>query len=166
MQVKITKRQIDALAPGSIIADEEVKGFVARRLRTGAVSYGFRYRDKKTGKQRWIGLGLHGSITPDQARNLAKKRAGEVADARDPAGERDATRAEAVKAKLAEVNTVNAVLDNFSKGVRSRVRRLAQCRPSRAGVQSVCTSSDRRQINLRPSAFRHQNYASPRRREL
>ncbi len=115
MQVKITKRQIDALAPGSIIADEEVKGFVARRLRTGAVSYGFRYRDKKTGKQRWIGLGLHGSITPDQARNLAKKRAGEVADARDPAGERDATRAEAVKAKLAEVNTVNAVLDNFLK---------------------------------------------------
>ncbi len=115
MQVKITKRQIDALAPGSIIADEEVKGFVARRLRTGAVSYGFRYRDKKTGKQRWIGLGLHGSITPDQARNLAKKRAGEVADARDPAGERDATRAEAVKAKLAEANTVNAVLDNFLK---------------------------------------------------
>jgi hypothetical protein len=50
---------------------------------------------------------------PDQARNLAKKRAGEVADARDPAAELEATRAEAVKAKLAEANTVNAVLDNF-----------------------------------------------------
>ena len=32
--------------------------------------------------------GLHGSITADQARALAKKRAGEVADSRDPAEER------------------------------------------------------------------------------
>jgi integrase len=115
MRVKITKRGVDSLAPGSILADEEVRGFVARKLPSGAVTYGFRYRDKKSGRQRWIGLGLHGSITPDQARNLAKKRAGEVADARDPAAELEATRAEAVKAKLAEVNTVNAVLDNFLK---------------------------------------------------
>jgi hypothetical protein len=115
MRVKITKREVDSLVLGSIIADEEVRGFVARKLLSGAVTYGFRYRDKKSGRQRWIGLGLHGSITPDQARNLAKKRAGEVADARDPAAEREATRAEAVKAKLAEVNTVNAVLDNFLK---------------------------------------------------
>ncbi len=113
MRVKITKREVDALKPGCIVADDEVRGFVARRLPSGAVTYGFRYRDKKSGRQRWIGLGLHGSITPDQARNLAKKRAGEVADARDPAAELEATRAEAVKAKLAEANTVNAVLDNF-----------------------------------------------------
>jgi hypothetical protein len=115
MRVKITKREVDSLLPGGIIADEEVRGFVARKLLSGAVTYGFRYRDKKSGRQRWIGLGLHGSITPDQARNLAKKRAGEVADARDPIAEREATRAEVVKAKLAEVNTVNAVLDNFLK---------------------------------------------------
>jgi integrase len=111
--MKINKRQVDALEPGSIIADEEVKGFVARKLSSGAVSYGFRYRDKKTGTQRWIGLGLHGTITADQARNLAKKRAGEVADARDPAAERDASREEAAKAKRAETNTVNAILDAF-----------------------------------------------------
>ena len=30
-----------------------------------------------------MALGLHGSVTPEQAQNLAKKRAGEVADARD-----------------------------------------------------------------------------------
>jgi integrase len=113
MRTKITKRQVDALLPGCIIADEEVKGFVARRMRSGAVTYGFRYRDKKTNKQRWIALGLHGSITPEEARNLAKKRAGEVADARDPAAELEATRAEAARAKRAEVNTVNAVLDRF-----------------------------------------------------
>jgi hypothetical protein len=103
MRVKITKRAVDSLAPGSIIADEEVRGVVARKLPSGAVTYGFRYRDKKSGRQRWIGLGLHGSITPDQARNLARKRAGEVADARDPVAELEAVRAEAVKAKHAEV---------------------------------------------------------------
>src|SRR5258708_1914137 len=113
MRVKSTKREVDSLAPGSIIADEEVRGFVARKLPSGAVTYGFRYRDKKSGRQRWIGLGLHGSITPDQARNLAKKRAGEVADARDPAAERELARAEAARAKLAVANTVNVVLDSF-----------------------------------------------------
>jgi integrase len=113
MRVKITKRQIDALDPGSIIADDEVRGFVARKLVSGAVTYGFRYRDKTTNKQRWIGLGLHGSVTAEQARNLAKKRAGEFADARDPAAELEATRAEAAMAKLAVTNTVNVVLDGF-----------------------------------------------------
>jgi integrase len=113
MRVKITKRQIDILTSGAILADEEVRGFVVRKLATGAVTYGFRYRDKTTGKQRWIGLGLHGSITPDQARILAKKRAGEVADGRDPAGEQEATREQQAKTQVAEANTVNAVLDNF-----------------------------------------------------
>jgi integrase len=113
MRVKITKRQIDILTSGAILADEEVRGFVARKLSTGAVTYGFRYRDKTTGKQRWIGLGLHGSITPDQARILAKKRAGEVADGRDPAGEQEATREQQAKTQVAEANTVNAVLDDF-----------------------------------------------------
>jgi integrase len=113
MRGKITKRQIDVMTNGAILADEEVRGFVARKLSTGAVTYGFRYRDKTTGKQRWIGLGLHGSITPDQARTLAKKRAGEVADRRDPAAEQEAAREQLAKAKVAEANTVNAVLDDF-----------------------------------------------------
>jgi hypothetical protein len=59
MRVKITKRQIDALTSGGILADEEVRGFVARKLPTRAVTYGCRYRDKTTGKQRWI-LALFG----------------------------------------------------------------------------------------------------------
>jgi integrase len=115
MRAKITKRQVDMLIPGAIVADEEVRGFVVRKLSTGAVTYGFRYRDKTTGKQRWIGLGLHGSITPDQARILAKKRAGEVADGRDPAGEQEATREQQANAQVAEANTVNALLDDFMR---------------------------------------------------
>ena len=84
MQKKISKSAVDALRVGEIIADSNPVGFVARRLNSGAVTYGFRYRDKQTGRQRWIGLGLHGDITPDQARKKALKVAGEVKDGGEP----------------------------------------------------------------------------------
>jgi hypothetical protein len=105
MKAKITKRSVDALRLGDSIADTEIKGFVARRLASGTVTYGYRYRNR-AGERRWFPLGLHGQITPDQARELAKKRAGEVADHRDPSLERAASRA-------ANANTVDAVLDNY-----------------------------------------------------
>ncbi|WGR67828.1 MULTISPECIES: site-specific integrase [unclassified Bradyrhizobium] len=115
MQVKISKTQVDRMTAGQILADKEVKGFVARCLNSGAVTYGYRYRDKTTGKQRWLGLGLHGNITAEQARDFAKKAAGEVADKKDPQGELETSRADAKREKLAAVNTVNTVLDAFEK---------------------------------------------------
>lgn len=113
-RMKITKRSVDTLRPKSIISDEEIKGFVARRSGSGVVTYGFRYRPKDgPTKQRWLTLGRHGNITADEARILAKKRAGEVADARDPVAEDQAKQLEQEKAKLAVRNTVNAILDIF-----------------------------------------------------
>jgi integrase len=105
MKARITKRTVEVLRAGDSIADVEIRGFVARRLASGTVTYGYRFRNR-AGQQRWLPLGLHGQITPDQARDLAKKRAGEVADDRDPVAERVATRA-------ATTNTVNVVLDSF-----------------------------------------------------
>ncbi|MCK1443109.1 integrase arm-type DNA-binding domain-containing protein [Bradyrhizobium sp. 2] len=123
MQVKISKTQVDRMTEGQILADKEVKGFVARKLDSGAVTFGYRYRDKTTGRQRWLGLGLHGNITAEQARDFAKKAAGEVADKKDPQGELQEARAEAKREELAAINTVNAVLDAFEKdhvdGLRS-----------------------------------------------
>jgi integrase len=110
MREKISKRTVDALKPGAILADAEVKGFTARRLASGTLTYGFRYRDKTSGQARWLALGLHGNITPDAARALAKKHAGSVADRRDPAAELERQRA---TAKSAASETVNAVLDAF-----------------------------------------------------
>lgn len=122
MQVKISKTRVDKLEPGQILYDTEIKGFVARALKTGTITYGLRYRNIE-GASKWLGLGLHGSITAEEARTLAKKRAGEVADRRDPVAEQEETREVAAKAKRAEVNTVNAVLDAFEKdhveGLRS-----------------------------------------------
>jgi integrase len=112
MQTKITKRKVDSLQGGDILYDDEIKGFVVRRLRTGVITYGYRYRND-AGSSRWFSLGLHGSITADEARTLAKKRAGEVADGRDPMAERKLRRVEAQKARLVAKNTVNTVLDAY-----------------------------------------------------
>jgi integrase len=101
------------MEPGDFIADTEIKGFVARKLKSGVTTYGFRYRESTAGKQRWIRLGLHGSVTADEARAQAKKRAGEVADERDPIAERKAQRAAARAEANAAASTVNALLDSF-----------------------------------------------------
>jgi integrase len=124
MAERITKRAVDALKPGGRIADSEVRGFLVRRLDSGAASYAYRYRVKGTNQQRLISLGLHGTITAEQARTLAKKRAGEVADGKDPKGEREETRAEATREKLAETNTVSAILDKFVARYVKQERKL------------------------------------------
>lgn len=122
---KITKTRVEQIKPGSILYDSEIKGFVARSLSSGRVSYGFRYRNP-AGESKWITLGLHGNITVDQARTLAKKRAGEVADDRDPGAEREKAKADAVKADRADENTVSAVLDEFTKRHASNLRSADQ----------------------------------------
>lgn len=119
--MKITKSRIDQMGPGEIMHDGEIKGFVARKLSSGKVTFGYRYRDAG-GKQKWHGLGLMGSITAEQARILAKKRAGEVADGRDPSAERMAARQEAARASRAALNTVNTILDDFVKRHASKLR--------------------------------------------
>jgi hypothetical protein len=57
---------VDKLKPGQSIADLDIRGFTARCLPSGAISYDFRYRTAT--QRRRISLGLHGAITPDQAR--------------------------------------------------------------------------------------------------
>ena len=118
MRGKITKAAVDALKPGDILADTDVKGFVVRCLQSGVITYGLRYR--VNGKQRWLALGLHGRVTPDSARRLAKKKVGAVADDRDPAAEREAERE---KAKAASASTVDVLLDTFlDRHVRKNLR--------------------------------------------
>jgi integrase len=119
---KITKTAVDRLEPGGRIADSAIRGFIVRKLDSGAASYAYRYRVKGTNQQRLISLGLHGTITAEQARTLAKRRAGEVAHGKDPKGEREETRAEAKLAKVAETNTVDAILDKFEARHSDKLR--------------------------------------------
>ena len=88
---RITKRTVDALAPTdrfeAFLWDDALPGFGVRALRTGVKTYVLRYRTA-AGGQRRLALGRHGPLTPDQARNLALQRLGEIAAGRDPSTER------------------------------------------------------------------------------
>jgi hypothetical protein len=88
---KITKREVDRLAPGQVVWDTEVKGFGIRRQTTDAVFYLLRYR--LNGKQSFYSIGRHGSPwTPEMARKEAKRLQGQVASGIDPLAERQAER--------------------------------------------------------------------------
>jgi integrase len=102
MRGRISKRTVDKMQPGHTIADVDVPGFSARCLPSGTISYDLRYRTA-TGERRRLALGLHGAVTPDQARAIAEKRLDDLAKNRDPAVERQRQRA----------TTVDAVLDNY-----------------------------------------------------
>jgi integrase len=102
---KITKRTIDALiASGAagVIRDDEVRGFGARLNANGTISYfvEFRAGRGRAFPVRRIVLGRHGALTPDQARDLAKKNLARVLAGEDPAAERAASRKEMTVADL------------------------------------------------------------------
>jgi integrase len=137
-RIKITKRTVDALPLGKSISDAEVIGFRARRLPSGRVVFESRYGGAE---RKFVVLGHYGSITPEQARTLAKKTAGEVASGRDPSAEREAKRA-------AETNTIDRVLDEFLaryvRGSKPPLRSAAQiedtflrCVRPRIGEKSI-----------------------------
>jgi len=105
MQSKITPKTVAQLRPGQIISDTEIRGFSARCWPSGVISFDLRYRTP-TGERRRLSLGQHGTLTADEARKLAKKRAGEVADDRDPVAKRKVATAKAT-------NTVNSILDGY-----------------------------------------------------
>src|SRR5262245_41637429 len=105
---KINKSAINKLSVGGIIADTNPIGFVARRLKSGTVTYGYRYREKMSGKARWIGLGLQGEISPEEARKKALKVAGEVKDGGTPIS----AAAAASKRRRAAGYAVDEMLDN------------------------------------------------------
>ena len=92
---KITKRTVDALVAvnGSrqILWDDQLSGFGVRALASGQKSYVVKYRTSgggRSSKQRWLTLGAHGHITPDQARNMAQQALAAVARGEDPQGEK------------------------------------------------------------------------------
>lgn len=95
--IKIMKRTVDSLtASGTryIAWDTDLTGFGVRVGPSGSKSYVFKYRigGGRTGRMRWGAIGQHGTLTPDQAREIAKRWAADVAGGGDPAGEKIAKR--------------------------------------------------------------------------
>ena len=85
---KITKRFVDSITPDPEKTlkywDSELKGFGLIVLPSGRQTYCIEYRNLVRVKKR-LKLGVHGQITTEEARELAKKRLGQVAHGEDPA---------------------------------------------------------------------------------
>jgi integrase len=103
----ITKRLVDSLkntGTDYFIWDGKLTGFGIRVQSTGAMSYVLKYRAGKGrgAPTRRLTLDKVGKITPDDARELAKKYLGTVAHGGDPAADRTAERRASTLRELAE----------------------------------------------------------------
>jgi integrase len=117
---KLTIQFVNAQQPGNkpvLVWDDELRGFHLRITPSGVKTYGLFYRANS--KQRWLTLGRHGVLTPQQARDLAKVQLGEVAAGGDPAADKRAKR-EAVSE--AEANTFGLVAQRFLAERRRELR--------------------------------------------
>ena len=104
---KLTKRVIDALlptpgVPETFAWDSELKGFGVRLMPSGVGSYVLKYRNLE-GRQRKFALGRIGSLTPDEARALARQGLAAVAKGADPSAARKAVRSAITVAELCDL---------------------------------------------------------------
>jgi hypothetical protein len=69
-RVRIGVREIQAMQPNTILWDQEVRGFVARRQFSDVITFSVVYRTKE-GVQRWQKLERFPILTPHLARQEA-----------------------------------------------------------------------------------------------
>lgn len=105
-KTRITISSVAALKPGQGIFDSALRGFRARRLPSGTVTFAYEYWHAEEQRSRSLALGVLGEVTVDEARRKAQQHAGVIAGGeRDPAAERD----------RGERDSLDAMLDNFVK---------------------------------------------------
>ncbi len=85
----LTKVTVDGLPIGkdAVYFDRRMAGFGVRTKPNGKKTYLVQYVNR-AGRQRRVSIGQHGALTPDQARDVAQKLLGRIADGWDPAEER------------------------------------------------------------------------------
>jgi integrase len=94
VKVKITKRSVEAIRAESgrvTLMDTVVPGFGCRITPNGVRTYVLKY--SRGNRARWVTIGRHGDVTPDEARVEAIKLRGVIAKGADPAAEHAALRA-------------------------------------------------------------------------
>ena len=87
MTEKLTKKIIDSFEFDSSVSkdirwDSEISGLGLRIYESGKKSFILSYR--QNGTKRLYTIGQYGNITLEQARELSRKRLGEIADGKDP----------------------------------------------------------------------------------
>lgn len=104
---KITIRSIEAMTPSqkeTFLWDSGLNGFGVRCSPAGRKTFILQYR--QSGRTRRMSLGVFGALTPNEARELAKRYLGDVARGNDPSLDRKRERA---------ASSVSALADRFLK---------------------------------------------------
>ncbi len=101
---KLTKRHVDLLKPsvgGSDVFawDSELRGFGVRMKASGSAAYLVQYRNAERRTRRLV-IGKVGTLTPEEARSIARDRLAEVARGGDPSETRRASRTAVTVAQL------------------------------------------------------------------
>jgi integrase len=97
---RITKRTVDALQPGDLVWDTDVKGFGVRCQARAKV---YILKARVDGRQRWFVIGDHGAPwTPETARYEAQKRWGDIRAGVNLVAIREARREQPTMAELCE----------------------------------------------------------------
>ena len=128
---KVTKRMVDALKPApdrdQLLWDDEIPGFGVRCRPSGAKSYFLKYRTQG-GRQHWLTLGLHGPLTPEQARKTARREKAAIADGGNPSRERQRKRREATIAAVADRYLAEHVATHNKASTAAEARRIVETR--------------------------------------
>ncbi|MFO0911315.1 MAG: tyrosine-type recombinase/integrase [Pirellulales bacterium] len=127
---KITKKLIDSLRPSADgselqVWDSEIRGFGVRVMPSGVASYFVFYRNAD-GRQRKLTLGRVGSLTPDEARVLARLRMSETLKGEDPSADRRKARSSTTVSELCDLylaDSRNRVKSSTHLVDRSRIER-------------------------------------------
>ncbi len=113
---KITKRVVDALRPdaGAEVFkwDSEMRGFGVRIMPSGVTSYLIQYRTPE-GRTRRMVIGRVGTLTPDEARKVAREKLIAAANGADPSTERRAVR---------KAMTVSELCDQYVADAKGRIK--------------------------------------------
>jgi integrase len=91
---KLTKRFVDALPAvtrDTLYRDSDLAGFALRAKPSGVCTWVVQYRNL-AGRTRKLALGKVGVLTPEEARQKARKALGEVSGGADPSADRHAQR--------------------------------------------------------------------------
>lgn len=109
---KLTKKVVDATSPAAsdrIIWDAEIAGFGLRIRPGGSKTFIAQYRagGGRSGTTRRYTIGRYGVLTVDEARQVAKRVLGAVAQGNDPSGDRQEKRREMTVTELIELFAVN-----------------------------------------------------------
>jgi integrase len=97
---RLTKKSIESVIVDPsrpvYLWDELLPAFGVKVLSSGVRKYILKYRvgaGGRTAAQRWLTLGQHGALTPDQARGMAQQALATIANGEDPQGQKSVQRA-------------------------------------------------------------------------